>query len=304
LPDHRPSRSQFLDIRGLSCHLRRWGPDAAADRTLFMLHGWMDVSASFQFVADALDEDWSIVAPDWRGYGLSAWSRADSYWFPDYLADLEAILDAVVGEEPANLVGHSMGANVAMLYAGSRPARVRAVVNLEGVGLRATRPSDAPGRYAQWLDQLKSGMDLRDYATLDAVIERLQRTNPRLALDRARFLAPHWAQPTNEGRWKVAGDPRHRIINPTLYQIDEVLACWAAIECPVLWIMAKDTEVLRHVAGSRDAAVTELERRRKVLRDVEVAEIDAAGHMVHHDRPDEVARLIEDFPRRRTMEVG
>jgi pimeloyl-ACP methyl ester carboxylesterase len=255
-------------------------------------------------MVDALSANWSVVAPDWRGYGLSAWSGADCYWFPDYLADLEGILDAVVGDEPATLIGHSMGANVAMLYAGSRPHRVRAIVNLEGFGLRATRPSDAPGRYAQWLDQLKSGMELRDYATLEAVIERLQRTNPRLAIERAQFLAPHWAQQSTDGRWKVAGDPAHRIVNPTLYQIDEVLACWAAIECPVLWIMAQDTEVLRHVAGSRDAAVAELERRREVLRDVEVANIDEAGHMVHHDQPGEVARLIEDFLRRHTAKVS
>lgn len=268
-----------------------------------MLHGWMDVSASFQFVVDALGDHWSIVAPDWRGYGLSAWSGADSYWFPDYLADLEAILDTTVRDAPVTLIGHSMGANVAMLYAGARPERVRAIVNLEGVGLRATRPADAPGRYVQWLDQLRSGMDLRDYATLDAVIERLQRTNPRLPLERARFLAPHWAH-QSDGRWKVAGDPAHRVVNPTLYQVEEVLACWAAIECPLLWVMAKETEVLRHVAESRDAAVAELERRRKALRDIEVAEIDAAGHMVHHDQPEEVARFIEDFLRRRTAHAS
>src|SRR5512141_2423631 len=88
---HRPSRSRFAIIRGLRYHLRAWGPaDGPPERRLFMLHGWMDVSASFQFVVDALDAGWHVVAPDWRGFGLSQRSAADCYWFPDYVADLES----------------------------------------------------------------------------------------------------------------------------------------------------------------------------------------------------------------------
>lgn len=299
LSDHRPSRSQFIDVRGIACHLRCWGPESAAARTLFMLHGWMDVSASFQFVVDALDQNWRIVAPDWRGYGLSAWSGAGGYWFPDYLADLERIVDATAGAEPVTLIGHSMGANVAMLYAGVRPGRVNALVNLEGFGLRTTQPSQAPARYAQWLDEIREGKALRDYASLDAVAERLRQNNPRLSAEQAQFIAPHWAQRAEDGRWKVAGDPTHRIVNPTLYQVEEVLACWAAIQCPVLWVTADGSEVLRHVGASREAALAEIERRRGVLRDVEVAEVKDAGHMLHHDQPRVIARLIENFLLRR-----
>ncbi len=142
MKSHRPSRSSFTTIRGLRYHLREWGPaDAGPGRTLFMLHGWMDVSASFQFVVDALDPDWRVVAPDWRGFGLTEWTHGDCYWFPDYAADLEFIVDAVQGDAPANLVGHSMGGNIALMYAGARPARVRAVVNLEGL-----RPPREPRR--------------------------------------------------------------------------------------------------------------------------------------------------------------
>src|SRR5690606_37160511 len=87
----RVSESLFFDIRGLRYHVRRWGrPDAPA---LLMLHGWMDASASFQFLVDALEGDWQVYAPDWRGFGETAWSDAPSYWFPDYLADLDRLLD-------------------------------------------------------------------------------------------------------------------------------------------------------------------------------------------------------------------
>ncbi|MCS7100560.1 MAG: alpha/beta hydrolase, partial [Burkholderiaceae bacterium] len=208
----KPSRSRFLEIRGLRYHLREWGPAEAP--LLVMLHGWMDVSASFQFVVDALRGEWHVVAPDWRGYGLTDRARADCYWFPDYLADLEFVLDAVSPGEPAVLIGHSMGGNVAMTYAGVRPHRVRALVNLEGFGLRDMPPEAAPERYARWIDELKHGARLRDYGSLTEVADRLRRTNPRLSEEKALFLAAHWSHPTHDGRYVIAGDPAHKIVNP------------------------------------------------------------------------------------------
>jgi pimeloyl-ACP methyl ester carboxylesterase len=299
----RPSRSDFVDVRGLRYHLRCWGDAGVGTPTLVMLHGWMDVSASFQFVVDALGDGWRVIAPDWRGYGLSERAHADCYWFPDYLADLERILD-VAAPDPVVLVGHSMGGNVALLYAGVRPQRVRAVVNLEGFGLRATDAAQAPGRLAQWLDELRAGAALRDYASSGDVVERLRRNNPRLTSARAAFLAQHWAQQQSDGRWAVAGDPAHRIVNPTLYRLDEVMACWAQIACPVLWVRAADTDVLRHVAEDPAAALREVERRRKAIANVESLVIEDAGHMVHHDQPERVAAAIGDFVARRAQGAG
>lgn len=295
----KPSVSRFIAVRGLNYHLREWGvQDAEASRTLLMLHGWMDVSASFQFVADALRDRWRIIAPDWRGYGQTDRTGSDCYWFPDYLADLDYILDAVAGSQPMVLVGHSMGGNVALMYAGVRPQRVRAVVNLEGFGLRATNPEQAPTRYAQWIDELKQGATLRDYGSLDEVASRLMQNNPRLHAERAAFLAQHWATADGKGRYCVAGDPAHRIVNPTLYRIDEVLACWQRVACPVLWVRAAQTDVLRHVGADPASALRAIEERKAALPDVESAVIENAGHMLHHDQPDEVARLIDMFLRR------
>ena len=88
----KASASRFVDVRGLSYHVRTWG-DASA-RKLFLLHGWMDVSASFQFMVDALVGDWHVLAPDWRGFGLSE-TPQDGYWFLDYVADLDALVRAL-----------------------------------------------------------------------------------------------------------------------------------------------------------------------------------------------------------------
>src|SRR5690606_37189547 len=193
----RESRSIFHAVRGLRYHLRCWdaqGGSADATPTVFLLHGWMDVSASFQFVVDRLPRHWRVIAPDWRGVGCTDDAHADTYWFPDYLGDLDSLLRAFAPTRAVDLVGHSMGGNVALLYAGVRPQRVRRLVNLDGLGLPATQPSQAPGRYAKWLVALAGGASMRDYPSRRAVAERLARNNPRLRADYAAFLALHWAR--------------------------------------------------------------------------------------------------------------
>ena len=84
-----PSTTECIEIRGLRYNVRQWGPADAPP--VFLLHGWMDASATFQFVVDALRQDWHVIAPDWRGYGASEW-LGRPYWFPDYYADLDALL--------------------------------------------------------------------------------------------------------------------------------------------------------------------------------------------------------------------
>jgi len=284
----KPSRSRFVSVRGLRYHLREWGKPGAPQ--LLLLHGWMDVSASFQFVVDAFERDWHVVAPDWRGFGLSDKGPGDCYWFPDYLGDHDAILDDVSPDAPATLAGHSMGGNVALLYAGVRPSRVRAAVNLEGFGLKDCEPAQAPARYTRWLDELKSPPTGRRYSTVAEVAERLRRNNPRLDGERAAFLAEHWSHRTAQGDYEIAGDPAHKIVNPVLYRWPEVAACWAAITCPVLWVEATDTDAHRWAGNAEEIA-----RRVAALRSVEIARVADAGHMLHHDQPRQVAHLIEQF---------
>ena len=288
----KTSRSEFHNVRGLRLHVRHWGPAGAP--TLFMLHGWMDVSASFQFVVDSLAREWHVIAPDWRGFGLTDRSDAGCYWFPDYLADLEALLDHYAGDKAIDLIGHSMGANIAGLYAGVRPPRVARLINLEGFGLPTTQARMAPGRYAKWLDELRAPPAMRAYASRDEVAARLMKTNPRISLQRAQFLAGYWAAPDEQGTWQILGDPAHKITNPVLYQTEEVLACWEKITAPVLWVEADGTDIWRWM-GEKSQALAEIRRRRTFIPHVQTAVIADAGHMLHHDQPEVLARLIEEF---------
>ena len=285
----KQSRSQFINIRGLRYHVRSWGDEASPK--IVLLHGLLDVSASFQFLVDALRGDWHVIAPDWRGFGLTQWAGRDSYWFPDYLADLDALLELLQPGTPVNLVGHSMGANVTCMYSGIRPDRVRRVVNLDNYGLRATAPQEAPDRYRRWLGELTTTPGFRSYASFGELAARLRKENPLLTEERAEFLAPHWGRMNAEGRVELAADPVHRFVNPVLFRVEEAKACWNRITAPVLAIEAGRT----HIRGSLGLSEEEIAARKGFFRNLRVEVIPDATHMLHHEYPEELARLIEPF---------
>ncbi|HLE65677.1 MAG TPA: alpha/beta hydrolase [Burkholderiales bacterium] len=287
----RSSESLFFDLRGLRYHVRHWRGDPA--RRMVLLHGWMDVSASFQFLVDAISPDWDVYAPDWRGYGLSDWSGADCYWFPDYVADLDALLERIQPDAAVNLVGHSLGGNVAGLYAGVRPERVARFVNLEGFGMPATKPEQAPRRYARWMEELRVQSKLRPYPSYAALADRLQQNNARLTRERAEFLARHWGRDADEGGVVLRSDPAHKLVNATLYRLDEVRACWERVTAPVLWVDGAESETLKRMGLSAE----EHAARRGAFRNLRYVTVQGAGHMLHHDQPEQAARLIEEFLR-------
>ncbi len=282
--------SEFLDLRGLRCHLRRWGASHAPK--LFLLHGWMDVSASFQFLVDSLQSDWCVLAPDWRGFGESAWSSG-GYLFADYLADLEQLLDCYAPGETVNLIGHSLGGNVACIYAGVRPERVRRVVSLEGFGVRRAAPVEAAERYALWLDEQRDPPRLSVYPSFERVAWRLKKNNPRLTDAMATFLAQHWARDAGNGRIVLRADPRHKMKSPVLYRLEEAVACWRRVQAPTLWIEGSASPI-RSWLKEDDAGFA---ARMMAFPDLRREVVAGAGHMLHHDAPQAVAALIEDFVR-------
>lgn len=301
IPAH-PATSRFIELRGLRHHLRVWGDPAHATAgapLLVLVHGWMDVAASFQFAVDALraQPGWQerpIVALDWRGFGQSAASGADSYWFADYLADLDFLLDQLSPGQPVDLLGHSMGGNAVMLYAGLRPQRIRRLINVEGFGMPVAEPEEAPERFAKWIDELKAPARLKDYPSVDAVAGRLKQNNPRLSEPFAQWLAAHWAH-EEDGRWHINADPAHKRPQPLLYRLPEVLAFFRRITAPVLFIEGDQTMYFFLFNGRYDRA--EFLERSKAVPDFTLSTVTDAGHMLHHDQPEALAALVAHFLR-------
>ena len=184
-----------------------------------------------------------------------------------------------------------------MLYAAARPARVRHLVNLEGFGLPATQPEQAPQRTARWLDEirdLRNGkIGTRPYASTAEVATRLQKNNSRLSADKAQWLANHWASAGADGLWRIAGDDAHKIISAQLFRADEMLASYAAIASPTLMVKAEPDTMAAFWQGK--FTQTEFLQRLALVADLRLASLSEAGHMLHHDQPHALAALIEEF---------
>jgi len=285
----RRARPESMQVRGLGMHLRRWGPAPSADQPpLVFLHGWQDTGDTFQFLVDALERDWPILAPDWRGFGRSEWPQ-EGYWFQDYFADLDRLLDSV-SEQPVRLLGHSMGGNIASIYAGVRPERVRCVVNLEGVGLPRTNPAQAPARLRKWLEQTRTVPPLKRYASFDELATVIAARFPRFGAARARFVAEAWAGQEPDGSIRLLGDARHRWVNPVIYKREDAEACWREAKAPMLLLLGGRSEMPAHLGPDGT-----LEALRSLIPGMRVETIEGAGHMMHIEAPEKVAALIEPF---------
>lgn len=287
----RPPRLQQLSVRGLDTRLTWWGEPS--DTPIVLLHGFMDCGATWQFLVDCLPPSWSCVAPDWRGFGGTAWADG-GYWFPDYFADLEALLGVLVPNGRARVIAHSMGANIATMYAGIRPGRLAWLVNLDGIGLPRTAAGEAPERYERWLNELRDPPNGTDYRSLGQLAGVLMTRNPRLTRERAQFVARAWARETPDegGAVRLRFDPRHRMVNPVLYRREEAEACWARMQIPMLLLRAGLSEFLPRLGADGD-----IERVRAQYRNVRIVTLPEAGHSMHHEDPQAVADPIVEFER-------
>ena len=309
----KTSTSTYLDIRGLRYHVRSWGREGAPK--LFMLHGWMDASASFQFFVDALQGDWHVIAPDLRGYGQTQWQGSDTYWFFDYVLDLDRILDHFQPDAPVNLIAHSFGGNIASIYSGSMPHRIARFVNIDAFGPRAEgvkparlehkaqkegqpAPEDTveipPRRYAEWLDRVKKGSRFKDFDTFEDLEKRLRREHPRVTPERIAFLARHWGKLREDGRVMMSTDPgnaQNDGIHITV-RMDEAIGCWQNISAPVLWLIpeegASKSRAKELANGGAESRLQHFRTRREVR-------IRECGHMVHIEKPELLAQLVESF---------
>ncbi|NDY92402.1 alpha/beta fold hydrolase [Ideonella livida] len=306
----RPARHLQVDVRQhWRYHLRAWGdtrlvtPERPA---LVLCHGYMDVGASFQFLVDALHtlegEHRYILAVDWRGYGLTEGPPTDHYWFNDYLGDLDALLrhpelGLNAGTQPVDLLGHSMGGNVVMHYAGLRPTHIRRLINLEGFGMPALPADQAPTRLAQWLDDLATPQALRPHDSAASVARRLRLNNPRLPADKADWLATHWARPAQDGQWHILGDAAHKRVHGQPYRVEEVLACWRRITAPLLWVEGDLTEMDQWWKGryTREEFGQRLAQARHGQGASRQVRLSPAGHMLHHDQPEALAQALQAF---------
>lgn len=282
-----PCHSKFHDIRGIQYHVNEWGERGKP--LLVLLHGWGDCGRSFQFLVDEFRHDWFVIAPDWRGFGHTL-DAAANFWFPDYLNDLDLLLNIYQAERPVAILGHSMGGNAASLYAGIMPERVAALVNVEGFGLPESNAENAPMAYRRWIEQSRSKPVYAEYAEFEQLAEKIQLRSPKMTPDKALFVAGLWASRHEDGVVRIRANPAHKLPGATQYRRAEAMACWSRIEAPVQKVLGADT--IYKEAAKNWLAPEESSGR---YAEAEIHVIEHAGHMLHFEQPAQLASVAEGF---------
>jgi pimeloyl-ACP methyl ester carboxylesterase len=281
--------SGYQRINGLKLFVHRFRDPQAppSGLTLLLIHGFMDAGATWDFVASYLCQaGHDVIAPDLRGFGQSDSAGAGGYYhFPDYVADLSELCDALAPRR-LGIVGHSMGGTIAVLLAGARPDLVERLALLEGMGPVAAGPETAVDRMRTWLKDMRDApRSPRPLTSMQEAVERLVLRHPHVPREVIESRAQLLTRLDDQGRLTWAYDPLHRTTSPTPFNGEAFNAFLALIECPTLVVSGGP-------AGwhppDEAARLARLQRATKF-------ELLTAGHMMHWTTPEPLAARLCAF---------
>lgn len=279
-----PTRHAWRNL-GLDLVYHAWGDEDAP--VVICLHGFLDFGLSFDPVARVLARHYRVVAPDHRGHGESGRVGVGGYYhFPDYLLDLSRLVDYLEVDRVA-VIGHSMGASMAVYFAGAWPERTAALALLDGIGPSAVGPERGPALMRRWVNDLKL-LEARDdqvMPDLKTVAARVGRTSPNASDQRLLELAKDAAALGDDGQYRWRFDPMHRTTGPVPFDAGRFAAFLRAITCPSLVVWGEQSPMRPPDAEQRTQMIAELQR----------AELPGAAHNLHHERPHELAPILSSF---------
>jgi pimeloyl-ACP methyl ester carboxylesterase len=223
-----------------------------------LLHGLGAPQRSWDRVAPRLAPHLRVVTYDQRGHGAS--TTASDYSLDAFLADLQAVRDALALEHPL-LVGHSFGGLLAVEHAAARPG-CAGVVGVDG-GLKVERPPIG------WEDA-QAQLDRPVTRLLSRVVTAVGM-GTRLSLAELRGVAD-----------EAAG------------REDGLEAAYARLTCPVLLVLAGRADPVPHGRAMLAALDTAANRLDQLHPEIRLARLPC-GHAIPLERPRELADLIIRF---------
>ncbi|HET9490172.1 MAG TPA: alpha/beta hydrolase [Methylomirabilota bacterium] len=291
MADHGPGpTSHTYFSQRLRLHYVDWGH--GDNPPLVLVHGGRDHCRNWDWVAEALREEWHVIAPDLRGHGDSQWSTDGSYTLASYIYDLAQLIHQQ-RLAPVTIIAHSLGGVVALRYAGIYPATVARLVAIEGLGPSPARLAERAARMIDqrmddWIREQRglAGRPPRRYASIEDAFKRMQEENPHLTAEQARHLTVHGVNQNEDGTYSWKFDNYVRSWLPYDMSSRDIQHLWGRIACPTLLLHGKE---------SRWAGDPATDGRAAHFRHARVVGIDGAGHWLHHDRLDEFLRLVRAF---------
>lgn len=270
-----------LQVAGLRVAARAWGPPDGPP--WLALHGWLDNSASFERLAPLLPGQ-RLIALDLPGHGLSEWRHADAdYTFATWVPAIFEAADAL-GFQRFSLLGHSMGAAISVLVAGTLPERIERLVAIEAAGPFSSPEGSAADLLATALNDRYRKHELRSYPSLAAAAARLASAVPGLSEAGALLLAGRAVQEAPGGvTWR--NDPRLRHHPGLLYTEEQVHTFLRRIRAATLFVFADNG--WEFPPGSVEARIQSVPH-------AQLATLPGRHHL-HLDEAPAVAHVIEAF---------
>jgi len=218
----------------------QWG--AAGGVPVLALHGWLDNAGSFDLLAPLLD-GCHVVALEAAGHGLSGSRSPDSgYNIWQEVGDVLDVADSL-GWDRFSLLGHSRGAAVASLFAGTFAERVERLLLIEGGLPIVGEPDAAPANLATVLRrtrELAGRSGGRIYATRDqAIAERVGGFSP-VSTEAALILAERSLRQV-DGGWQWQVDQRLKAGSEFRVTRAELAAFLRRITAPTICILAEES---------------------------------------------------------------
>lgn len=253
---------------------------------LLALHGWQDNAATFDRIAPLLS-DYHIVAMDLAGHGFSDWRpEGMRYHTLDHVDDVLAVVDQL-GWSQFSLMGHSMGAGIGLVLAGTLPEYFRKLVLIDGLGPWASQAEEAPSVLRNAL------MEWRDYepraervfSDLDVAVAARRRGFTPLSEEAARILCSRGLKAV-VGGYSWTTDRRVRHHSSSRLTEEQVSAFVSAVSVPVLLLRAQ---------SGFTAAADIFEKRWQRIKQGQLVSIPGGHHFHLDESPEATAKEILAF---------
>lgn len=259
-----------------------WGPENAPK--ILAMHGWLDNAASILPLAKYL-ENFRVISIDLPGHGLSEHKPKNSYiHFIDYVADITYLLE-YLDKNQIILIGHSLGAAIATILAGTSPDKVSSLILLDGLGPLTIPEEKMPGMLQASIKQYKNlrNKNLPVYNSLqEAENARLKAAD--ISKHAVEILVARGIQ-KRQDKYYWRTDPR-LLCKPLLMLSDtQVNSFLENITAPTCLIRPEPGWKYDHEI---------FEGRTKRIKNLTIHKI-SGNHHVHMDHPDRVGPLIQEF---------
>jgi pimeloyl-ACP methyl ester carboxylesterase len=289
-----PDRRRSVNSHGIELVVYEWGDPAAPPVAL--AHGGFDFARTFDVFAPLIaDAGFRVVSWDHRGHGDS--QHADLYsWLADE-RDLLAVVDSV-SRAPFPAIGHSKGGVMLAHLIDAMPHRFSKYVAIDGLPFMRPQPDVAERDrthtmhqdIGHWLDHRRRATELRRKpGTLDEIVQRRAKQNPRLSREWLRYIAQYGARRDADGwRWKI--DPSLRMGGFGPWRSRWTTDRLPGFPIPMLALLCTEREPMGWGVKPQDLESYLPESARMIsMRDT--------GHFIHIERPHETAELVLDFLR-------